>query len=116
MDKELKKLLSLKPCKAGKKSPSFNPRSHNINWIKDLDRENLKYNRVESQILIHTTKMKEAIYIQYPGKESTQRTLRTWDFRPRICLHNGQYHKNLTFGDIWEAIFINSNKVPKTDR
>lgn len=87
-------------CEAGGK------RLHNIKWVEGLPRDGLSYQVMVKQILIHTTKYGEEIYIQYPGKESerTDDKCRPWDFFPRVVTRNS-YGNDLSFKDIWDALF-----------
>lgn len=80
-------------------------RLENIEFIKNLPRNNLKYAQNEARILIHETKKGEKIYIQYPGQESERpgKNHRPWDFRPKIISDNKE-KKDYTFGEIWGLI------------
>lgn len=87
---ELKKSLSTKIKSAGKTADSTTRRKLNINFIKELDRDDLQYGEKEKLLHIKTTKAGEKIFIQYPGKESGNKNedkIKPWDFRPKILLN-----------------------------
>jgi len=101
---------------AGKTSPSYDKRLLNIGWIKALDRKGMSFQVKERQLLVYTTAAGERLFIQYPGKESSQynkngkerevTAIRPWDFRPRLYLPNSTEHlKDNSFADIWATIF-----------
>ena len=101
---EIKTSLKTPLCKAGKRSPSYPIRLQNIDFVKEqVNRTGLEFGKKERQLLIHTTRKNEKIYIQYPGKESTGS--RPWDFRPIFYDSSGNINKNnQSFGDIWATI------------
>lgn len=86
---------------------------NNIEEIKKLDRNNLKYQVLERRLLIDSTKFGEKIYIQYKGKESEFKgdKCRPWDFRPKMCNANG-WIKDLSFPDIWDDLTQINCKSP----
>lgn len=87
--------------KTGKNESSSGRRMVNIQWIIDLPRESLAFQRQTKQILIHTTEKTEKLFIRYPGKESARKkSPRPWDFAPRIE-ENGQYGPYSNFVDLW---------------
>ncbi|MCX5713967.1 MAG: hypothetical protein NT033_03980, partial [Candidatus Omnitrophica bacterium] len=79
------------------------------------------------QILIHTTKNSEKIFIRFPGKESAKHTLRgtlrkpsairPWDFRPKISIQSkNTYLKDMSFGDIWAIVFETAELLIKDNK
>ncbi|MFR5273191.1 hypothetical protein [Intestinibacter bartlettii] len=85
------------------KNDAINKRLTNIDFIRNLPRENLAYNINECQLLFNCFEnTNETISIQYPGKESH---IRPWDFRPKLLLSNNTYLNDLSFGDIWDGLF-----------
>ena len=112
--------LETKMQKAGKTSPTMNPRLSNIKWIKKLSRKGLSYGKKERQLLMHTTSAGEKIFIQYPGKESAPYTetgrkrnaIKPWDFRPRLYIPNNNVHlEDMSFGAMWATIFETADKI-----
>ncbi len=108
--------------KAGKTSPTMKPRLSNIQWIRNLPRKGLSYQKKERQLLIHTTDIGEKIFIQYPGKESRKfikngktrkRTaIRPWDFRPILYTsRNDDRHEDMSFGMMWATIFETADRI-----
>jgi len=113
--------------KAGKTSPTMNPRLSNIKWIKKLSRKGLSYQKKERQLLVHTTDMGERIFIQYPGKESRthnknrkerkKTAIRPWDFRPILYISgNVEPHEDMSFGMMWATIFETANKLTRKNK
>ena len=99
--------LETKIQKAGKTSPIAQLRISNIQWIKNLQRKGLAYQKKERQLLIHTTRAGERIFLQYPGKESIRKDekQRPWDFRPRLYgPHDDNHHYDMSFGDMLKTI------------
>lgn len=64
----------------------------------------MKYGVKEKRILLYETLKGEKIYIQYPGKESTNKEPRPLDFRPELETVNGTFMQNITFGYIWDIL------------
>jgi len=100
-------------------SDSSKCRKINIEWIKDLEREDLAHRKDERAIHIRRTAYGEDLFIQYPGKESMNGK-RPWDFRPELYKgHNyvGEHLKDLSFSDIWDVIIqiINSFEQRKEE-
>lgn len=84
------------------KNDAIEKRITNINFIRNLPKENLAYDINECQLLFDCYENKnEIISIQYPGKESN---IRPWDFRPKLLLSNNTYLKDLSFQDIWDSL------------
>ena len=80
-------------------------RQENIDWVRQLDLEQLVYNKTERQVSVVTTGQGERIAIQYPGKESIQgrkKWKNDWDFRPKLVNRDGV---DLTFEQIWDPLF-----------
>ena len=124
---KIQSALETKIQKAGKTSPTAQLRISNIRWIEKLPRKGLSYQKKERQLLIHTTRVGEKIFIQYPGKESRKykkdgkkgkkTAIRPWDFRPEIYLPgNKGRHKSMSFFDIWAVIFETAEKLIKKKR
>lgn len=99
------------------RGPSFERRIHNINWVENLAREGLSYGQVERQILIYRTTSGESLYIQFPGKESTRQASahRPWDFRPVLVDSRGMTSDDLSFYDIWDAMYVSFESFGNTD-
>jgi len=125
--KDLKKLLATDLSKSGKTSPSYGNRIANIEWVGALDRQGLEYRKKERQILIHSTRLGEKIFLQYPGKESAKynkngklriaTAIRPWDFRPRIYLPDNKEHlEDRSFFDIWATIFKVADGLTKDNK
>lgn len=78
----------------------------NIDSFSKLDRsEPLAFKKVERLLFICETSNHEKIYIRYPGKEAArEKNKRPLDFRPVLLLSNGEWMKDLSFGDIWDDI------------
>jgi hypothetical protein len=105
-------LTSLK--RTGKTSPLTKQRETNINWVSSLNREGLAYQEKEVLLDLHETEAREMISIQFPGKESDlkRKAVFKYDFRPKVRLADGSYAEDLTFFQIWQALFDN---IPQTD-
>ena len=107
--RKLLKKLSVTLQKSGKKSVSFPKRLHNIKWIADLERENLRYGIREVSLLMYTLSDAK-LYIQYPGKESVANpkkrdSSRPWDFRPKLLnTTTEEPSRDLSFTDINESL------------
>lgn len=89
------------------KNDSLDKKEFNIEQFSKLDRKGLTFQQKERRLLLHTTKDKEKIFIQYPGKESispNDEKIRPWDFKPKLLLVNGTYIKDLSFPDIWDDL------------
>ena len=79
-------------------------RKKNIASFLGISRDSLKYGVKEKRILLYETLKGEKIYIQYPGKESTNKEPRPLDFRPELETVNGTFMQNITFGYIWDIL------------
>lgn len=92
------------------KNEAIEKRITNINFIRNLPRENLAHKINECQLLFDFYKNEyETISIQYPGKESDTRP---WDFRPKLLLADNNYLDDLSFKNIWDCLFeINNNNI-----
>jgi len=104
---KIRRALETKIQKAGKTSRITELRLPNIQWIGNLPRKGLSYQKKERQLLMHTTRTGEKIYIQYPGKESIRKDekKRLWDFRPRLYrVQDDNHHFDMSFGDIFKAV------------
>lgn len=113
---DIKNILKTSIQKTGKKSLSYSRRICNIHFIQNLERDGLIFGTKERQMLIHTTKSNENLYIHYPGKEVTRNKPQPWDFRPVIYRQEeNEPLKPLSFGAIWAAIFENINKISDKD-
>lgn len=78
----------------------------NIKSFANLDRNNLKFEYKERQMLVHVTQAGERIFIRFPGKESIREgdRIRPWDFRPKIMLANGSMATDISFKNIWDDL------------
>ena len=95
--------MDLQNAKRG--SPARKRRQENIDWVRQLDLEQLAYNKTERQASVVTTGQGERIAIQYPGKESIQgrkKWKNDWDFRPKLV---NRENVDLTFEQIWDPLF-----------
>jgi len=119
--------LGTKLQRTGKKAPVTKLRMANIQWIQNLQRKGLAYQKKERQLLIHTTNSGERIFIQYPGKESRthkkngkerkKTAIRPWDFRPILYISgNVEPHEDMSFGTMWAAIFETPNKLTRKNK
>ena len=66
----------------------------------------LSYGTTEERLLLHTTQAGEKVYIQYPGKETTNigDKRRPYDFRPRIMTADGTMIVDMVFADMWGVV------------
>ena len=79
-------------------------RQWNIDTFNTLERKQLKYDKLEKRIMLYKTMEGEEVYIQYPGKESTENPKMPLDFRPKVKLKTGEYAIDLSFGAIWDIL------------
>ncbi|MCR5701824.1 MAG: hypothetical protein K6G76_06755 [Lachnospiraceae bacterium] len=79
-------------------------RQWNIDTFNALERKQLKYDKLEKRIMLYKTMEGEEVYIQYPGKESTENPKMPLDFRPKVKLKTGEYAIDLSFGAIWDIL------------
>lgn len=100
--------------RTGKTSPLTVQREANIRWVSSLNREGLAYQDREVLLELHTTEANEVVSIQYPGKEAApnRSAVFKYDFRPKVRLPSGNYADDLTFFQIWQALFDN---IPDTE-
>ncbi|MEE0875406.1 MAG: hypothetical protein UIH27_18405 [Ruminococcus sp.] len=87
-----------------KRIADINALQHLVSSAKqELD---LSYGVKEERILLFTSHAGEKIYIQYPGKETTNsgNKYRQYDFRPRIITADGTMIIDMDFADMWEVI------------
>lgn len=68
--------------------------------------QNLSFGEKEERLLLFTSQAGEKIYIQYPGKETTNTgdRYRQYDFRPRIMSADGSMIIDMAFADMWEVV------------
>lgn len=103
------------------KAEWYQKKLHNIAFIEKLNKipeiKKLSFRKNEKQILIYETK-EEALYIQFPGKESAREpNVKPWDFRPKILLKKkNEYGPDLSFVEIWGQIYDELEKMDKTTR
>jgi len=97
-----------------KKSHITEIRKKNIHWVVGLNREKLIFEENEVILNFHRTQAGEIVGIKYPGKESNSSNTKVfkYDFRPKVLLSDGNYIKDLTFFEIWDALLKN---IPNTD-
>ena len=101
---ELSKLLIADYSSRTSNKESREKRKWNINSFNKLDRRRLEYGNREKRLLLYTTLEGEKVYIQYPGKESTENPEMPLDFRPRVKLKSGEFAIDLSFGAIWDIL------------
>jgi len=78
-------------------------RTQNVEWVRSLPLDGLRYEDAELQIPLVETSFGERIVIQYPGKESLrENNPNRWDFRPKLV---GREESDLTFEEIWDPLF-----------
>jgi len=78
----------------------------NIQSFLAINRDGLRYASLEHRILLYTTLQGERIYIQLPGKESSEnnRNPMPMDFRPKLQGSNGNTMQDASFGFIWDIL------------
>lgn len=91
---------------------SRNKRLHNIKSFNGIKRNNLSYNSAEKRLILYSTLQNEAVGIQFPGKESVEKTRKPYDFVPIIQINGKNLSINMSFGDIWD-IFTSLAKAHK---
>lgn len=101
---ELRERLKIEYNKKNVLKESKRKRKKNIASFLGISRDSLKYGVKEKRILLYETLKGEKIYIQYPGKESTNKEPRPLDFRPELETVNGTFMQNITFGYIWDIL------------
>lgn len=101
---ELRERLKIEYNKKDVLKESKRKRKKNIASFLGISRDSLKYGVKEKRILLYETLKDEKIYIQYPGKESTNKEPRPLDFRPELETVNGTFMQNITFGYIWDIL------------
>ena len=87
-------------------SHSRGRRIMNIQSFLSINREGLRYASLEHRILLYSTIQGERIYIQLPGKESSEnnRNPMPMDFRPKLQCANGDIMQDASFGFIWDIL------------
>lgn len=101
---ELRERLKIEYNKKDVLKESKRKSKKNIASFLGISRDSLKYGVKEKRILLYETLKGEKIYIQYPGKESTNKEPRPLDFRPELETVNGTFMQNITFGYIWDIL------------
>lgn len=101
---ELRERLKIEYNKKDVLKESKRKRKKNIASFLSISRDSLKYGVKEKRIMLYETLKGEKIYIQYPGKESTNKEPRPLDFRPELETVNGTFMQNITFGYIWDIL------------
>lgn len=85
-------------------------RKRNINYFmkfikKEIEENNLIYQKKEERLLLYTTNKGEKIYIQFPGKESSRKEkMYPFDFRPKIIDNEGKELPDMKFEDMWSVL------------
>lgn len=79
-------------------------RRWNIEAFNGLDRNKLKFSENEKRVLLYRTLENESIYVQFPGKESSENPEMPLDFRPKAKLKSGEFAIDLSFGAIWDIL------------
>lgn len=82
-------------------------RLSNIEWVAALDRSGLVFGEKEKEIVLARTPQGEQLGIRFPGKESarTRKSPKPWDFRPKLVRANETYGEDMSFFDIWDALY-----------
>lgn len=101
---ELRERLKIEYNKKDVLKESKRKRKKNIDSFLNIPRDGLTYGSKEKRLLLYETLKGERIYIQYPGKESTNKEPRPLDFRPELETANGIFMQNITFGYIWDIL------------
>ena len=78
-------------------------RLYNINSFNGIDRARLSFNSAEKRMILYSTLQNEAVGIQFPGKETVEKTPKPYDFIPIIQLNGKNLGLNMSFGDIWDV-------------
>lgn len=78
-------------------------RLFNIKSFTGISRENLSYGVVEKRVILCTALKNEAVGIQFPGKETVEKTPKPFDFVPIIQIDGKNLGINMSFGDIWDV-------------
>lgn len=79
-------------------------RLENIKFIEKIPRDNLVYSEKENKLTISNHTKNENLTIQYPGKETTGKSPKPWDFRPKLEFE-GTYMPDLSFADVWVSLY-----------
>ena len=79
-------------------------RRANIDAFLGIDRNGLSYASLEHRVQLYATLSGEKIYIQFPGKESTNTVRMPFDFRPKLRCSGGIMMQDATFGFIWDIL------------
>lgn len=102
---ELKNILNFEYSKNTVLKVSKIYREFNVNSFERLSRSSLSYGERERRLCLYETLNGEKIYIQYPGKESAERTPKfPLDFRPEVEMKDGTFISDASFGDIWDIL------------
>lgn len=102
---ELKNTLNFEYSKKTVLKDSKEYRKFNVDSFKNLLRSGLSYGEQERRLCLYETLNGEKIYIQYPGKESAERTPKfPLDFRPALEMKDGTFISDASFGDIWDIL------------
>lgn len=96
----------------------------NIKAFLSIDRRGLQNGKNERRLLMYRTKSNESVYIQYPGKESTdayqrlksKNIMNPYDFRPELQVCNGELIAKLSIKQIINVLsayipIIGNNKT-----
>ncbi|MDG6918980.1 MAG: hypothetical protein JRN62_06040 [Nitrososphaerota archaeon] len=109
----LEKELSSRLLKATKDTFTNKRRTQNVDWVRALPLDGLRYEEAELQIPLVQTSKGEKIVIQYPGKESLrEKNPNRWDFRPKLV---GKEESDLTFEQIWDPLFDDLKLIKNQD-
>jgi len=79
-------------------------RRANIDSFLGIDRDGLVYASLEHRVQLYATLSGEKIFIQFPGKESTNTVQMPFDFRPKLRCTGGAMMQDATFGFIWDIL------------
>lgn len=104
-NEELRNKLTMSYSRNTVLKDSTDKRKYNIDVFNKIDRIKLKYNKTECRLLLYETLQGEKIYIQFPGKESEDRTKKPNDFRPKLQFSNESgFMQDASFGFIWDIL------------
>lgn len=84
----------------------------NIDAFLQIERTGLKNGQLEKRLLMYKSLAEESVYIEYPGKESTnayvqidnKKMMNPNDFRPELHLVNGDVSAKMSLVDIAESV------------
>lgn len=111
--KQFKEIIQETICDDGGLSPAdYICKTSNIESFLHINRNGLQNGKLEKRLLMYKSLAEEAIFIEYPGKESTsiyaeseeKNILNPNDFRPELITKEGEVLAKLSLADIVEAV------------